>query len=83
MQMDGGESSNIEDRRDDSGGGFGGGGFGGGIPIGGGGGGLFKGGFGLVAFVVIALVLGADPGALLGGLGGSDGPDSYGQYEPV
>ena len=80
MQIDGGESSNIEDRRDDSGGGFGGGGFGGGgfggpgIPMGGGGGGLFKGGFGLVAFVVIALVLGADPGALLGGLGGSESP---------
>lgn len=79
MQMDGDESSNIEDRRDDGGGGLGGGGFGGGfggpgIPLGGGGGGLFKGGFGLVAFVVIALVLGADPGALLGGLGGSDGP---------
>ena len=79
MQMDGDESSNIEDRRDDGGGRSGGGGFGGGfggpgIPLGGGGGGLFKGGFGLVAFVVIALVLGADPGALLGGLGGSDGP---------
>lgn len=78
MQMDGDESSNIEDRRDDGSGGFGGyggSGFGGpGIPLGGGGGGLFKGGFGLVAVVVIALVLGADPGALLGGLGGSNGP---------
>ena len=46
MQMDGDESSNIEDRRGE-GGGFGGGGFGGGglggIPMGGG---LFKGGFG-------------------------------------
>lgn len=78
MQMDGDESSNIEDRRDDSGGGFGGGGFGGGsfggpgIPMGGGGGTFFKGGFGLVAFVVIALVLGADPGAILGGLAGGD-----------
>ena len=29
MQMDGDESSNIEDRRDDGGGGLGGGGFGG------------------------------------------------------
>ena len=82
MQMDGDESSNIEDRRDDGGGfgrgGFGGGGFGGPrIPIGSGGGGLFKGGFGLVAFVVIALVLGADPGALLGGGGGGEAPASY------
>ena len=80
MQMDGDESSNIEDRRDDrggslGGGGFGGGGFGGpGIPMGGGGGAFFKGGFGLVAFVVIALVLGADPGAILGGLAGGDAP---------
>jgi len=78
MQMDGDESSNIEDRRDDGAGGFGGGGFGGGfggpgIPSPMGGGGLaFKGGFGLVAFIVIALVLGADPGALLGGLAGGD-----------
>ncbi|MFI4998667.1 MAG: neutral zinc metallopeptidase [Reyranellales bacterium] len=70
MQMDGDESSNIEDRRGE-GGGFGGGlgGMGGpgfGIPLGGG---LFKGGFGLIAFIVIALVLGADPTSLLGGLG--------------
>jgi predicted metalloprotease len=76
MQMDGDQSNNIEDRRDDGGGGFGGGGFGGGgfggpgIPMGGGGGTMFKGGFGMVAFLVIALVLGADPGALLSGLGG-------------
>src|SRR5229473_2219064 len=65
MQMDGDESSNIEDRRGEGGfggGGFGGGGFGGGgIPIGGGGGGLFKGGIGVVAFIVIALIFGADP----------------------
>ncbi len=85
MQMDGDQSNNIEDRRDEGGGGFGGGGFGGGgfggggfggpgIPMGGGGGTMFKGGFGLVAFVVIALVLGADPGALLGGLGGGGTP---------
>jgi predicted metalloprotease len=72
MQMDGDESSNVEDRRSEGGfgGGMGGGGFsmgGGGIPMGGG---LFKGGFGLVAFVVIALLFGADPMALLGGLGG-------------
>ena len=74
MQMDGDESSNIEDRRGE--GGFGGGGFGGGggipIPIGGGGGGLFKGGIGLVAFIVIALIFGADPMALLSGLTGGD-----------
>jgi predicted metalloprotease len=78
MQMDGDESSNIEDRRDDGsyfgggGGGFGGGGFG--IPMGGGGG-LFKGGLGAVAFIVIAMILGADPLALLSGLGG--GTPSY------
>ncbi|MGZ3342461.1 MAG: KPN_02809 family neutral zinc metallopeptidase [Reyranella sp.] len=73
MQMDGDESSNIEDRRGE--GGFGGGGFGGGgipIPIGGGGGGLFKGGIGLVAFIVIALIFGVDPMALLSGLAGGD-----------
>src|SRR6266481_8465186 len=77
MQMDGDESSNIEDRRGQggfAGGGFGGGGLGGGIPIpiGGGGGGLFKGGIGLVAFIVIALIFGADPMALLSGLAGGD-----------
>src|SRR6202163_1480700 len=74
MQMEGDERSNIEDRR--GAGGFGGGGFGGGggipIPIGGGGGGLFKGGIGLVAFIVIALIFGADPMALLSGLAGGD-----------
>src|SRR5881394_4030224 len=70
MQMDGEESSNIEDRRG-GGGGFGGGGFGGGgipIPLGGG---LFRGGFGLIAIVVIALILGINPLALLGLDGGS------------
>lgn len=71
MQMDGDESSNIEDRRGE-GGGFGGGGFGGGgmggLPIGGG---LFKGGFGLIAIVVIGLILGVNPLTLLGGLGGN------------
>jgi predicted metalloprotease len=76
MQMDGEESRNIEDRRGEGGfgGGLGGGGFGGpGVPIPtGGGGGLFKGGFGLIAFVVIALILGADPGAILGGMTGGD-----------
>ncbi len=80
MQMDGDQSSNIEDRRSE-GGGFGGGGFGGGgfpIPMGGGGGGLFKGGFGLVAFVVIAMIMGADPGAILSDIaGGGGGTSSY------
>lgn len=67
MQMDGDESSNIEDRRGE-GGGFGGGGFGGGlggIPMGGG---MFKGGFGLIAIVVIGLILGVNPLSLLGGM---------------
>jgi predicted metalloprotease len=77
MQMDGDESSNIEDRRGE-GGGFGGGGFGGGglggtgipIPLGGG---LFRGGFGLIAIVVIALILGINPLSLLGLDDGSSG----------
>src|SRR5579862_3341630 len=78
MQMDGDESSNIEDRRGEGGfggGGFGGGGFGGGgipIPLGGG---LFKGGFGLIAIVVISLILGINPLTLLGGM--MDGGGSY------
>ena len=80
MQMDGDESSNIEDRRGDSGYfGGGGGGYGGmgGLPIPtGGGGGIFKGGLGFVAFIVIALIFGADPFALLGGGGTSS-------YEPA
>ena len=69
MQMDGDESSNIEDRRDDSGGGggFGGGGFP--IPMGGGGGGgIFTGGLGMIGFIVVALLFGADPGEILGGM---------------
>jgi len=84
MQIDGQESSNIEDRRGD--GGFGGGRFGGGMGgfgggLGGGmggipiplGGGLFRGGFGLIAFLVIAFVLGGDPSGFLGSiLGGGD-----------
>jgi predicted metalloprotease len=75
MQMDGDESSNIEDRRGE-GGGFGGGGFGGGGFGGGGlggvpmGGGLFKGGFGLIAIVVIGMILGVNPLSLLGGTDG-------------
>jgi predicted metalloprotease len=76
MQMDGDESSNIEDRRGEGGfggGGFGGGGFGGpGIPIPLGGG-LFRGGFGLIAIVVIALILGVNPLSLLGLDGGGSG----------
>jgi len=74
MEMEGGESSNIEDRRGESVGGYGGmggGGFGGmPIPIGTGGGGLFRGGLGLVAVVVMAMIFGVDPLALLGGGGG-------------
>lgn len=72
MQMDGDESSNIEDRRDDGGGGFGGGGFGGlPIPMGGGsGGGVLTGGLGVIGFIVIALLFGADPGEILGGMTG-------------
>jgi predicted metalloprotease len=79
MQMDGEESSNIEDRRGEGGiGGWGGGGGfgGGGIPIPVGGGGLFKGGLGVVAFIVIAMIFGADPLALLSGLSGG-GTSSY------
>ena len=82
MQMDGDESSNVEDRRGEGGGfgggGFGGGGFGGGgIPIPLGGGGLFRGGFGLIAIVVIALILGINPLTLLGLDGG--GASGYGR----
>jgi predicted metalloprotease len=81
MQLDGDESSNIEDRRGDSGGGgFGGGGLGGGGFGGGGiplGGGLFKGGFGLIAIVVIGLILGINPLSLLGAVVGGDGGGSY------
>ncbi len=72
MELNNDESSNIEDRRGEGGGfgggGFGGGGFGGGgmggIPMGGG---LFKGGFGLLAIVVIGMILGVNPLSLLGG----------------
>jgi predicted metalloprotease len=74
MQMDGDESSNIEDRRGEDGY-FGGGGGGFPIPVGGGGGGMFKGGLGFIAFIVIAMILGADPLALLTGMGG--GGSSY------
>ena len=81
MELDGDESSNIEDRRGEGGGfgggGFGGGGFGGGfggpgipLPIGGG---LFSGGFGLIAIVVLALILGINPLSLLGSILGGGG----------
>jgi predicted metalloprotease len=85
MQMDGDESSNIEDRRGDSGGfgggGFGGGGFGGGgfLPLGGG---LFRGGFGLIAIVVIGLILGVNPLTLLGAVLGSGSGYSSGYVAP-
>src|SRR5499425_908826 len=55
------QSSNIEDRRGESGGGFGGGGFG--LPIGGG-------GLGIGTIVVLGLIgwaLGIDPRVLIGG----------------
>ncbi len=83
MQMDGDESSNIEDRR---GGGFGGGGFGGGGFGGGGflplGGGLFRGGFGLIAIVVIGLILGVNPLTLLGAMMGGGSGYSSGYVAP-
>ena len=86
MQMDGDESSNIEDRRG-QGGGFGGGGFGGGGFGGGGipmGGGLFKGGFGLIAVVVIGMILGVNPLSLLGGTdGGTSNVAPQGQSRPA
>ena len=74
MQMDGVESTNIDDRRGEGGlgAGFGGGGFGGpgiGIPLGGG---MFRGGFGLITIVVIALILGINPLSLLSGV--TEGP---------
>jgi hypothetical protein len=85
MQLDGDESSNVEDRRDQGGfggpsggglggGGLGGGGFGGGIPVGGGG--AFTGGLGFVAIVVLAMIFGVNPLALLG-----DGSDTS-SYAP-
>src|SRR6516165_10220291 len=55
------QSSNVEDRRGESGGGFGGGGFG--LPIGGG-------GLGIGTIVVLGLIgwaLGIDPRVLIGG----------------
>jgi hypothetical protein len=62
------ESTNIEDRRGDSGGfgGLGGGGGGGGLRLGGGRMGLG----GLLVVVVIALIFGINPLSLLGGGGG-------------
>ncbi|MDP2330057.1 MAG: neutral zinc metallopeptidase [Reyranella sp.] len=80
MQIDGDESSNVEDRRSDGGGGggFGGGGFG--IPMGGGGG-VFTGGLGVVGFIVLALLFGADPGEILGGMTGG-GPATHTPSSP-
>ena len=75
------ESDNVEDRRDDGPaqqpGGFGGGGFGGGgfnLPIGGGGMSVV----GLLVVVGIALFMGVDPSALLGG-GSTQAPPQYQQ----
>ena len=75
------ESDNVEDRRDDGPaqpGGFGGGGFGGGgfnLPIGGGGMSVV----GLLVVVGIALFMGVDPSALLGGGGSTQAPPQYQQ----
>ncbi len=71
-------SDNIEDRR--GAGGFGGGGLGGGLGGGGfGGGRTIGGGLGLLAIVVVAMLFGVDPTALLQGLdpgtGSSYAPD--------
>lgn len=71
-------SDNVEDDRGTTGGGgFGGGGFGGGgIRIGG--------GIGLVAVVVICLLLGIDPSALLQDIGNGGTGSSYQEpYEPT
>ncbi|MBS7812830.1 neutral zinc metallopeptidase [Roseococcus sp. XZZS9] len=70
------ESANVEDRR---GGGGLGGGRGGGISIGGAGG---IGGLGLVAVIVISLLMGVDPGVILGQLEGGGMPGSSYQEEP-
>ena len=76
------ESDNVEDRRDDGPaqqpGGFGGGGFGGGgfnLPIGGGGMSVV----GLLVVVGIALFMGVDPSALLGGGSTQAPPRDYQQ----
>src|SRR3954447_20839756 len=90
MELDNEGSSNIEDRRGE-GGGFGGGGFGGGLGGGSGGGpgipmggGLFKGGFGLIAIVVIGMILGVNPLSLLGGMdAGTDRVAPQSQTRPA
>src|SRR5258705_8433599 len=76
MQMDGDESSNLEDRRGEGGfgGGFGGGGFGGGIPVGGGG--LFRGGVGLIGGVGLALLFRVGPLAPLSRINGGGTSDN-------
>ena len=67
MRLDGPESDNVEDRRGQGGGGGFGGGFGGLGGGGGRGGGIAIGGLGGVVLLVVALLLGVDPSALLGG----------------
>ncbi|HZP98740.1 MAG TPA: neutral zinc metallopeptidase [Reyranella sp.] len=83
MELEGPESTNIEDRRGDGsgfggmGGGFGGGGFGG-FGYGGGGFGLpiplplFRGGFGIVAFIILMIVLNGGAGGLLDSITGAN-----------
>src|SRR5579871_4310185 len=69
-------SSDIEDRRDDSGGGFGGGGGGIGLPMGGGGLGIGT----ILVLGVIGYALGIDPRILIGGaeiLSGGGGTSTY------
>ena len=86
MELDGQESSNIEDRRGEGGGfggGLGGGGFGGGFGGGGfgpGGGGfgfpfplpLFRGGFGVVAFIILMIVMNGGAGGFLDSITGGN-----------
>lgn len=84
MELDGQESSNIEDRRGEGGfgGGFGGGGFGGGYGGGGFGPGggfglpiplpLFRGGFGVIAFIILMVVMNGGGGGFLDSVTGGD-----------
>jgi predicted metalloprotease len=73
------QSDNIEDRR-----GFGGGGFGGGgrFPIGMRAGGV-GGGLGLIVLVVLGLVFGVDPSAILGGGGGQPPAGQMSETRPT
>lgn len=75
----GGISSDVEDRREDSGGG-GGGGFG----FGGGGGGGFGGGIGIVGFLILLVISALTGRNFLGGLfGGGAGSRPVQQVQPA